>query len=120
LPSEDGRGQGKGGRGGSTRAARAVKANPANDRDIGDLRATLAFVKHGPKAWSCPPRAGQSEIRLRIDIDAAGHITAAEPIAGDGGIASAMAKRLTGKAISPRDQGATVGIVVLTFATGRP
>jgi hypothetical protein len=119
LPSDDGHGHSKSG-GGSSRAACVVKANAANDRDIGDLRATLAFVKHGPTAWPCPPRAAQSEIRLRIGIDEAGKITAAEPIAGDSGIASAMAKRLAGKAIGPRDQGATVGIAVLTFATGRP
>jgi len=120
LPSDDGHGHGKGGGGASVRAACVVKVNAANDRDIGDLRATLAFVKHGPQVWPCPPRAAQSEIRLRIGIDGTGKITAAEPVAGDSGIASAMAKRLTGKAIGPRDQGATVGIVVLTFATGRP
>jgi hypothetical protein len=120
LPSDEGHGRGKGGGGGSARSTCAVKVNAANERDIGDLRATLAFVKHGPTSWPCPPRAAQSEIRLRIGIDGAGKITAAEPVAGDSGIASAMAKRLTGKAIGPRDQGATVGIVVLTFATGRP
>jgi hypothetical protein len=98
----------------------AVNVRAANDRDIGDLRATLAFVKHGSTSWPCPSRAAKTEARLRIGIDGAGKVTAVEPVAGEGGIASAMAKRLTGKAIDPRADGATVGIVVLTFATGRP
>lgn len=120
LPGDEGNGHRKGAGGGNARAACAIKVNAANDRDIGDLRAALAFVKHGPTAWSCPHRAAQSEVRLRIGIDGAGKITAAEPVAGDSGIARAMAKRLTGKAIGPRAEGATVGIVILTFATGRP
>jgi hypothetical protein len=120
LPSDDGNGHRNGAGGGNARATCAIKVNPANDRDIGDLRAALAVVKHGPKAWPCPPRAAQSDVRLRISIDGAGKITAAEPVAGDSGIASVTAKRLTGKAIAPRAGGATVGIVVLTFATGRP
>jgi len=120
LPSDDGSGHGKGSGGGSARAACAVKVAAADDRDIGDLRATLAFVKHGPRSWPCPPRTSQTELRLRIGIDGAGTITTAEPVAGDSSIASAMAKRLTGKTIGPRAEGATVGMVVLTFATGRP
>jgi hypothetical protein len=118
--SDDGRGHVKGGGGASARAVCGVQVAAANVRDIGDLRATLAFVKHGPASWPCPRRAAQIEVRLRIGIDGAGKITAAEPVAGISGITSAMAKQLTGKAIGPRDGGATVGIVVVTFATGRP
>jgi hypothetical protein len=118
--SDDSRGRRKGGGGVSARAVCAVQVAAANVRDIGDLRATLAFVKHGPTSWPCPRRAAKAELRLRMDIDGAGKITMANPIANDTGAASAMAKQLTGKAIGPRDGGATVGIVVVTFATGRP
>jgi hypothetical protein len=31
-----------------------------------------------------------------------------------------MGKKLTGKSIGPRAEGATAGIVVVTFAGGRP
>jgi hypothetical protein len=119
LPSDDGRGHGKGGSGTRGKAARAVNANAADDRDIGDLRATLAFVEHGPTSWPCPARLASARIRLRIGIDEAGKITSVEPVSGDSGIASAIAKRLPGKSIAPRAEGATVGIVVVTFASKR-
>jgi len=105
---------------GSVRAACAVKVNAANERDIGDLRATLAFVKHGPGSLPCPTRAARSDLRLRISIDGNGKITAAEVIAGDSSVASAIAKKLVGKSIGPRAQGATVGTVVVTFAGSKP
>jgi hypothetical protein len=119
LPTgdSDGRGHRKGG--GNVRAACAVKVNAANDRDIGDLRATLAFVKHGPTSWPCPARVAPADIRLRISIDGDGKITACELVAGDASVASAMAKKLTGKSIARRPEGATAGIVVLTFASSR-
>ena len=122
LPTDDGnrRERGKGSSGGSRRAACAVKVNAANDRDIGDLRATLAFVKHGPKFLPCPGHAAQSDLRLRISIDGNGKISAAEPVAGDDRVANAVARKLAGKSIGPRDEGATVGIVVVTFANGKP
>jgi len=119
LPTDDGRSHGKGGSGASGKAACAVKANAANDRDIGDLRATLAFVKHGPTSWPCPARSASADIRLRIGIDGAGKITTAESVSGESSIANAMAKRLPGKSIGPRAEGATVGIVVVTFASSR-
>jgi hypothetical protein len=109
----------RGHRRGSARAACSVKVNAASDRDIGDLRATLAFVEHGPVSWPCPAHSPQVEIRLRISIDGDGKITACEPVAGDTHAANAMAKRLIGKAIAGRPEGATAGIVVLTFANRR-
>ena len=121
LPTDDGshREQGKGGSGASGRVC-AIKANAANDRDIGDLRATLAFVKHGPSSLPCPARSAQSDMRLRVSIDGNGKITAAESIAGDNRVANAVAKKLAGKSIGPRAEGATVGIVVVTFASRKP
>jgi hypothetical protein len=58
-------------------------------------------------------------LRLRVIIDGAGKVTAAEPAGGDANVAVAMAKRLAGKSIAPRPEGSTVGIVVLTFASGK-
>lgn len=115
LPTDDGdqRGHSKGG--GHRRTTCAVDGSPADYRDIGDLRAALAFVKHGPASWPCPVRAAQSETRLRMDIDGDGKITACEPIAGAPAVVGAMAKRLIGKSIARRPAGATTGIVVLTF-----
>ena len=120
LPTDDGssRGHGKGGSGATNRSC-ALKASAANERDVGDLRATLAFVKYGPQAWPCPGRADRGEVRLRITIDGAGKVTAVEPAAGDASIATAIAKRLAGKSVAPRPEGATVGIVVLTFAPAK-
>jgi hypothetical protein len=120
LTTDEGRGQGKGSSRAGGKATCAVKANPANDRDIGDLRSTLAFVEFGPKSWPCPARSAARDVRLRIGIDETGKITTAAPAAGDSNIANAMAKRFPGQSIGPRTQGATVGIVVVTFASSRP
>lgn len=96
----------------------ALSAGPENNRDIGDLRAALAFAKKGPIAWACA-RAGEAEIRLRISIDEGGKVTAADTIAGDPGIATAIAKKLSGKAVNPRAAGPTVGVVVVKLANGK-
>ena len=120
LPTEDGGGRERGrGRSGASSRACALKANVANERDIGDLRATLAFVQFGPKFWPCPGRADQSNLRIRVSIDGTGKVTTVELAAGDASFASAMAKRLAGRSIAPRPEGATVGIVVLTFAPSK-
>jgi hypothetical protein len=92
-----------------------LDGTPANARAIGDLRAALAFVQRGPKSWSCPPR-GAGSVGLRIAIDGAGKITEVAAAVGDPAIATAMAKKLTGKSIAPRAAGATTGTVMLTFA----
>ncbi len=115
LPTDDGDHRGLPKAGGHRRATCAVDASPANYRDIGDLRAALAFVKHGPASWPCPARGAQSDTRLRIGIDGDGRIAVCEPVAGNPAVASAMAKRLIGKSIARRPAGATSGIVVLTF-----
>jgi hypothetical protein len=122
LPSDDGNhgGHGKGSARGSSRAACAVTVSAANERDIGDLRAALALLKHGPKSLPCPVRAAPSDMQMRISIDGDGKITAAEPAAGDRGVANTVAKRLAGKSIGPWAAGATVGIVVVTFTSGKP
>ena len=122
LPTDDGNrgGHGKAGSGGSGGSSCAVKVSAANERDIGDLRATLAFVKHGPSSLPCPARSAQSDTRLRISIDGNGKISAVDPVAGDDRVANAVAKRLSGKSIGPRAEGATVGIVVVVFASSKP
>jgi len=61
----------------------------------------------------------QRELPLQTLIDGDGKITACELVAGDASVASAMAKKLTGKSIARRPEGATAGIVVLTFASSR-
>jgi hypothetical protein len=100
------------------KSACGIRAAPANDREIGDLRAALAFAKKGPLAWPCA-RSERLEIRLRISIDGEGSITAADTVAGDSAIASAIAQKLLGKAVAPRAAGSTVGVIVLRFAGGK-
>jgi hypothetical protein len=119
LPTDDdGRpGKGKGGTG--KPATCNVDAKAANPRDIGDLRAALAFVGRGPRSWPCPPRSTGGSAGLRITIDGAGKITAAEPAGSSSEVATAIAKKLTGKSIAPRAEGATTGTVMLTFTPGK-
>lgn len=120
LPTEDGGqpGKSKGG-GGKPTAACAVDAKPANPRDIGDLRAALAFVQRGPKSWPCPPRSAGNGAGLRIAIDGAGKVTAAEPAGPASDVAAALAKKLTGKSVAPRPEGSTAGTVLLTFTPSK-
>jgi len=121
LPNDDSGGRPSPGK--KTHSGKAVcpiNAMPSSNREVGDLRAALAFVKLGPAAWACPERSDPAEIRLRISIDGAGKITAAESVAGEAGVADAIAKRLLGKAVGPRTEGATVGVVVLKFANAKP
>ncbi len=94
-------------------------ANPANPRDIGDLRAALAFVQRGPKSWPCPSRPDRGAINLRIAVDGDGKITAVDATDGDNSIATALAKKLLGQAIAPRPEGPTQGTVGLTLAAGK-
>ena len=115
LPTEEGEGR----KGHVGKSSCALKASAANDKNIGDLRATLAFVKLGPRSWPCPRHASQVELRLRIEIDGTGKVTAVEPVAGDSGMGRPLAKRLTGRAIGPRTEGSTSGIVVVTFSNSR-
>ncbi|MBN2574991.1 MAG: hypothetical protein JXP73_10550 [Deltaproteobacteria bacterium] len=119
LPTEeDGRpSKGKGGR--SKTAACNLDAKAANARDIGDLRATLAFVQRGPRIWPCPPRSAGNGAGLRLSIDEAGKITAAEAVGPATGVAAAIAKKLTGKSIAPRAAGPTSGTVLLTFTPAK-
>jgi hypothetical protein len=97
-----------------------LNANPANSHEVGDLRATLAFVQRGPQAWPCPSRPGPSaEVRLRIAVDGSGKITDAQAAGGDANVAAALAKKLVGQSIAPRPEGPTQGTVVLGFASSR-
>jgi hypothetical protein len=119
LPTDDGQPNRRKGTTGGGKASCAILASAANERDIGDLRATLAFVKVGPRAWSCPARGSQFEVRLRVRIDGPGKITEVDATAGDGIVAGALAKRLVGKTVSPRSDGATVGVVVLRMTSAK-
>jgi hypothetical protein len=118
LPTED---TGRPARGKSDKGAALCKLdpNPANARDIGDLRATLAFVLRGPRSWPCPARPTGSSVGLRITVDGDGKITTVEVATGDAATAARLAKKLTGKSIAPRAQGATTGTVLLTFVSAR-
>ena len=120
LPTDDGgkTGRGKGGPGKGANLCK-LDARPANGQDIGDLRAALAFVERGPRSWPCPGPASGNGIGLRIAIDGDGKVTAAEPAGGEPGLAAAIAKRLSGKSIAPRPQGATTGLALLTFSAGK-
>ena len=120
LPTDDGVRSGKGkSAGGKAAPTCAVDAKPVNPRAIGDLRAALAWVQRGPKSWSCPPRSAGPSAGLRITIDSAGKVTAAEPAGDASEVAAAIAKKLTGKSIAPRPEGATTGSVLLTFTPGK-
>jgi hypothetical protein len=109
----------KGGGGKSQRLCR-VDAAAADPREIGDLRATLAFVKRGLTSWSCPARtAGSNEIRLRIAVDGSGKITDVEPAGGDSDIARALAKKLVGKTTAPHLDRPTLGTTVLKLTSSK-
>lgn len=92
-----------------------LDARPVNARDVADLRATLAFLKRGPRTWACPSSGQASDVRLRVTVDVDGRITEAEPAGGDAKVASGLAKRLLGQSITPRPEGPTQGTVVLSF-----
>jgi hypothetical protein len=121
LPTGDGDDGSRRGKGGG-KGARSCRldARAANPRDVGDLRATLAFVKRGPKVWPCPPRQVEDGgVKLRIAIDGGGKITGVEPAGNDAGMAAALAKKLIGRTIAPRLDGPTLGTTVLSFASKR-
>jgi hypothetical protein len=124
LPPENGGRPSRSSRGGKAAAAKtaatcSVDGRPANPRDIGDLRATLAVVQRGPKIVACPAQSLDATIGLRITVDGAGKITAAEPLGAAAEVAAAMAKRLSGKSIAARRDGATTGTVWLVFTPKR-
>jgi hypothetical protein len=98
----------------------SLKAAPSDPRDVGDLRAMLAFVERGPTSWPCPKAPlAVGEIHLRVTIDASGKVTAADSATEDSGVTGAIGKKLLGRSISPRAAGATRGVVVLTFLPKR-
>ena len=93
-----------------------LAAKPGNSRDVGDLRATLAFVLLGPEEWQCPARPGhRAKARLRISVDGSGRITRVQAVSGDAGIAD-LAQTLAGQSIEPRPDGPTEGTVMVRFA----
>ena len=121
LPTGAGDDSGQRGKSGG-RGARScrVDAAAANPREIGDLRATLAFVKRGLKVWPCPPRqVDGGGIRLQIAVDSSGKITNVEPAGGDAGTATALARKLVGRTVAPRLDRPTLGTTVLSFTSSK-
>ena len=100
-------------------SACAVKAGAADERNLGDLRATLAYVKLGPKTVPCAAHGATPEARLRISIDGDGKITKIQPVAAEADAIAAIVRKMEGKAITPSSSGATVGTVVLKFPARR-
>jgi hypothetical protein len=97
-----------------------LRTNPADSHEVGDLRATLAFVLQGPEAWPCPSRQGRSaKVRLRISVDGSGRITDVQRASGDESVTADLATRLIGRSIAPRPEGPTEGTVVVRFANSR-
>jgi hypothetical protein len=118
LPEEGGDRNGQRDRGKNvSKAGRScqIDAKAADTRSVGDLRATLAFVERGPRAWPCPQRP-LADLRLAMTVDGSGRISEVRHSGGDDAVAAALAKRLVGKSISPRPQGPTEGTVVLSFS----
>jgi hypothetical protein len=124
LPTGTGDDGGHGKSGGKSARLCRIDATAANPRDVGDLRATLAFVRRGLTTWPCPPHLTENgELRLRITVDGGGKITDVEPARGDSGTAKALAKKLVGQTAAPHLDHATVGTTVLRFTSsknGRP
>jgi hypothetical protein len=81
---------------------------PESDEKIGDLRAALAVIQHGPTG--CPAPSAAAPVRLRLSIDATGKITAVDALAGDPKFASMLSRRLTGKRTESRIRTATEGV----------
>ena len=124
LPAEDGGRPSRPSKGGKAAHAKAqatcsVDGQPANQRDVGDLRATLAVVERGPKYVACPAQWPSAPIGLRITVDGAGKITAAEPVGAASEVSAAIAKKVSGKTIAARRDGATRGTVWLVLAPNR-
>jgi hypothetical protein len=106
-------------RGGIERKPSACQlaAKPGNSRDVGDLRATLAFVLRGPEEWQCPAQPGRgAKARLRISVDGSGRITRVQAVSGDTDIMTDLARTLAGQSIEPRPEGPTEGTVTVRFA----
>jgi hypothetical protein len=124
LPSEDGGRPSRPGKSGKAASGKppatcSVDGQPANPRDIGDLRATLAVVQRGPKYLPCPAQPPSAGIGLRITVDGNGKITAAEPLGRTPEVSASIAKKLSGKSIAARREGATTGTVWLVFTPNK-
>lgn len=118
LPSDDGAVPAKaraGASAGKAAAACTIDGKPANARDIGDLRATLALIQRGPRSWPCPTGSTSASAGLRVTVEGSGKIAMAEPVGAAANVAAAIAKKLAGKTIAGRREGATTGTVWLTF-----
>jgi hypothetical protein len=124
LPTEDSGRPSRPNKGGKAANVKAqatcsVDGQPGSHRDIGDLRATLAVVERGPKYVACPAASPSAPIGLRITVDGAGKITAAEPVGAASEVSAAIAKKVCGKTIAARRDGATKGTVWLVLAPNK-
>ncbi len=116
IPEEDAN-RGKGGKPHTGRLTCRLLVTPANDREVADLRATVAVIKHGPKSVPCP--ANPNPLRLRLSMDAKGRIVMVEPISGDKRLGDSLARRLTGQLCESTVTTPTKGIAQVTFRTVR-
>jgi hypothetical protein len=115
IPEEDPN-RGKGGKPSGGKSVCHLLATPANDRDVADLRATVAVLQHGPKSVVCP--TDTSPLRLRISIDTKGNISLVERLSGDKKLGESLARSLTGQLCQSTVTAPTKGIAQIQFRRG--
>jgi hypothetical protein len=116
IPEEDPN-RGKGGKSNGGKSACRLLVTPANDRDVADLRATVALIQRGPKSVACP--SDTSPLRLRISIDAKGRISMVERLSGDKRLGDSLARTLTGQLCESTVTTPTKGIAQVAFRRGK-
>ena len=115
LPEEDPN-QGKAGKPHGARTACRLLVTPANDREIADLRATVAVIRHAPKSVPCP--TDTSPLRLQISLDPKGRIATVERLAGDKKLGDSLARTLAGQLCESSVTTPTKGIAQIQFRRG--
>lgn len=114
IPEED---QKQGKAKGKTRGDTCLLlVTPANDRDVADLRSTVAVIQRGPRRVPCPGDA--SPLRLRVSIDARGRINAVERVSGDKKLGDSLVRTLTGQLCQSTVSTPTSGIAQITIRRG--
>ncbi len=94
IPEEDPSQKGKSKPHGDKNKCR-LSATPADDRNVADLRSTVAVIQRSPKSVPCP--GDLSPLRLSISIDARGRISSVERITGDKKLGDTLVRVLTGQ-----------------------
>jgi hypothetical protein len=117
IPEEDPN-RGKGGKPHAGKSACRLLVTPANDREVADLRATVAVIQRGPNSVPCP--ADQAPLRLRLSIDAKGRIETVERLSGDKKLGESLARALTGQLCQSAITTPTKGIAQVTLRHRKP